>query len=134
MKLKTFDTTNVLVERKQEARIHINISTGLFTINKTAADLMALKAGEMVCLHQDEDEKENWYIEKVKKDGFSLRYNGNLGSGVFFNSAIMARMIVESVEADKGGRVKIGEKIEFNKRTLWTLVTTYLKNNLRKAV
>jgi hypothetical protein len=75
MKLKVFNTTNItsISNRDKKPFIQVNNKVGIFNINNSAADLLDLKDGDMVQLLQDEENPEDWFIEKVKEDGFVVR-------------------------------------------------------------
>jgi hypothetical protein len=133
MKLKEFNVENTVSERYtpvQVPALGINVKSGLFRLNKAAAELIGAKVDELVVLHQDEEEPTDWYIEKVKEKGFKLRFKDNVGSGLFFNSAPLAKAIADSVEFNgKGGKVLVaGKPTDFQKRKLFGLLTGGLKN------
>jgi hypothetical protein len=129
MKLKVFNTTNVLQVRTTQPFIHCNKSTGLICINKEAAAKLKLKPGDQVQFLQDESEEETWFLEKVAKDGFEVRSTKNTSPALMFNSSCLVRKIFESVAFEgKSGRLKIGEEVAFQKRSLITLITAGLRN------
>lgn len=132
MKLKTFNPLTTPVARGQHTKapsIHVNIKTGLFTLNKTAAELIGVIDGNMVQIHQNEDDPQEWFIEKVKKDGFIVRANSKEGIvfSYLFNNATIARMIFQAMKTDKtSGRVIVGEEVKVDGHKLFTLVTASL--------
>jgi hypothetical protein len=129
MKLKTYNTTNIqtLSNQLRKPYLQVNTTTGLFNINKEAAELIGAGDGDQIQFHQDEDEPLDWYIEKVKKDGFVIRFKENVGKGFLFNSSKLARKIFDSVNCtEKSGRIFIGEEIIEGKQKLFTLVTAHL--------
>lgn len=129
MKLKEFNAENTIASRSGIAAVSVNTKSGTFDFNKIACEQIGLKAGDLVVLHQDESEKENWYMEKVAKKGFSLRAK-SAQTGLVFNNSSLARSVFESVELDKtSGRIFIaGKPTEFEKRKLWGLLTASLRN------
>jgi hypothetical protein len=129
MKLKTFNTTNVTSNRSFSPSIGVNSKTGLFNINPSACEKIGLKEGTCVQFHQDEDDPENWYLEIVKDNGFTLRKNENITKGTFLNCSYIARKIFDSVGyIEMSGRLKIGETVTIGKRDLVTLITAGLRN------
>jgi len=136
MKLKTFDNSSNVFRRDSPAAISINVTAGLFTINKKATEILQIEAGNKVVLHQDEDELGDWYIEKADQDaaGFEIRSktkNGKPeGGGIYFNNTPTARAIFESVEYPyQSGRILLaGEPTEIGERKLYALLTDGLKN------
>lgn len=130
MKLKTFNATNVVMVRSFTPGIGVNSKSGLFTINRAACDEIGLKEGDFIQFLQDEEEPENWFIEKVKDTGFQLRGKGDEKSALSFNNTTMVRKIFDSVAYVKeAGRLLLGEPVKFEKRTLRTLITLCLKND-----
>ncbi len=127
MKLKTFTPDNCKVVKKSGvAAVGMNLKTGLFNMNKVAADLIGLKSGDSVLISQDEENPEDWYIEKVE-NGFVVRNKVNVGTGVLFNNATIVRAIAESVGCKKSGRILVaGVPTEFEGRTLFGLLTSSL--------
>ena len=127
MQLKTFNSENVLPVRESKPCIHINTKTGLFNFSIGACEMIGLKPGDRVSFHQDEEEPTDWYLE-VTKNGFELRAKANVTKGMLFNSSVMARELVYSVQEVQSGRVLISSQpISVNKKTLWPLITASLK-------
>ncbi|WPV66314.1 hypothetical protein [Chitinophaga sp. LS1] len=127
MNLKTFNSENVTPIRESKPCVHFNTKTGLFNFSIGACTLIGLKDGDRVSFHQDEEEPTDWYLE-VTKNGFELRAKENVTKGMLFNSSVMARALVYSVQEVKSGRVLIGsEHITINGKTLWPLITASLK-------
>lgn len=130
MKFKTFNTTNVINAREQKPSIGINSKVGLFNFNKAACESIGLKDGDQVQFHQNEDDETEWFLEKVKKDGFILREKTNVTSGLLFNSTALARKIFDSVTyTGVGGKVIVGENVTVDKKIFHTLVTASLRNS-----
>lgn len=129
MKLKTFDIESVPVVRSYTPAIHINTKTGLFTFNKSACTLLGLVENDHVIFHQDEDDSD-WYIEKVKENGFLLRSKKDESNGLVFNNAALSRMLFESVECSNvSGRILIaGQHTKVGKQILYGLLTASLNS------
>ncbi|MEI8111143.1 MAG: hypothetical protein WCH59_09155 [Chitinophagia bacterium] len=126
MKLKTFNAENTFSQRQAKPFISVSAKTGLFAFNRGAYELLALKSGDHVQFHQEEDSPENWYIEKVKDGGFTLREYKE--TSLLINNTTLARTIFDSVDSEKmAGRLIIGEQVKIGKQTLHTLVTASLK-------
>lgn len=129
MNLKSFKKSDISYKADGVPFLRIHLKSGVFSFNKTAAEILELKAGDQVMLHQDEDEPENWYLEQVKEDGFPLRINQKEKyASLTFNSAPMAKHMFDVV--DTGGdpiscRALIAkEPTKFEKRTLWGIIMT----------
>lgn len=130
MKLKTFNLSNTpSAGRTQLPQIGVNIKSGLIRINKAACELTKLAAADQLVFLQDEDEPGDWYLEIVKKDGFPLRVKENQ-PGMFSQSVSIVRNIYVSMEYKKlSGIIRIAkEPVKLDKRLLWPLLTTNLKN------
>ncbi len=133
MKLKEFNTENTVSTRGggTTPSIGIILKSGLFNLNQAACDLMGLKAGDQVVIHQDEEHVEDWYLEKVNSKGFVVRSKPQTQKGLLFNNTSIARQIAGSVEYNgSGGKLLIaGKATGFEKRKLWGLITIGLRNN-----
>jgi hypothetical protein len=126
MKLKTFNTENTYSQRESKPFILVSQKTGLFGFNKAVNQLLALKAGDQLQFHQDEENPDEWYLEKVKQGGFTLRDYKE--KSLLFNNTTLARKIFESVECEKrSGRLIIGAELKVGKQTLHTIITASLK-------
>jgi len=131
MQLKTFtpDTTPNVRASAQIPQVTLYLKNGVFAINKSAAEVIGVASGNQIMLHQDEENPEDWYIEKVKDNGFPLRCkNGDVAPLVFNNSALV-REICNSVdfgtEEHKGCKVRLAkEASDFEGRTLWCIMMT----------
>jgi|LakMenEpi03Aug12_release.lakeMendotaPanAssembly.Ray.scaffolds.fasta_scaffold1068438_1 hypothetical protein len=127
MKLKTFNAENTFSQRQTKPFIQVSQKTGLFGFNKAVNEILELKSGDQIQFHQDEENPDEWYIEKVKQGGFTLR--DYKAKSLLFNNTTLARKIFESVECEKrSGRLIIGEQVKVGKQTFFTLITASLKN------
>lgn len=134
MKLKTFSPATIPTSggpgKSKVPAIGLSIKAGVFRLNSRACELLNLAAGDEVQIHQDEEDAENWYIEKVKSEGYKLRENKKLTPGLSFNSTFTAKQIAESVSfSGTGGKILIaGQPTKFDKRLLYGLLLTSLRN------
>lgn len=123
MKLKSYNTENMEVKRASIPSITVNLKVGTFSINRAACDIIGLKPGDLVQFNQDESNTENWYIEKVKTNGFAVRGKTDESTGVLFNHTSMAREIAGSFDINSTFRMLVaGEPTKFEKRTLHGLL------------
>lgn len=100
MKLKSFNAENSASAHKTGARVHINHSSGVFTLSDTAVNTIGLAAGDTVELHQDEEQPKDWYITKSEK-GFKLRDKNKDAKGMLcFNNVSVARELLSSINID----------------------------------
>ena len=128
MRTKTYNPTSTPTRVWRAPAIGVTLRTGVFTLNRAAINKLDLKSGDMVQFHQDEDSPEDWYIEKVKGNGFVLREAGK--SSLCFNSKPLALSIFESVAYEKPtGRMPIGEEYIHGKSHLWAVITAKLLND-----
>lgn len=127
MKLKTFNIKTAPASRAKAASVRINAKAGLFNFSKDAFDLMVLKPGDQIQVHQDESAPDCFYLEQVKEDGFVLREKTGAGAasgGGIFNSTTVAREI-QSAHAIPENAFKMliaGKPTEEAKRKLWGLL------------
>ena len=100
MQLKTFNvaTTPPRIRQQKEAVLSLVFRSGLFSFNKAATEVLGLVAGDLIVLHQDEDIPENWYLEKVKSDGFALRSKADTTFPMMMNNAALLHEMISSVE------------------------------------
>lgn len=128
MKLKIFNQANAGSNVRASKPFFTFSKHGSVSITREAARILGIKANDQVQFYQDEDVPENWYVGIVKKDGFVVRQMTS-DTGLVFNAANVKRLLFDSVNyVGNTGRVYIGEKIEFQKQTLYTLVTGFLRN------
>ena len=130
MVLKSYNPTNLISGRSIgiRPRISINVKSGVFALNKPAADLIGLAHGSQVILHQNEDDRTEWYLEPVKADGFSLR-DKTTGNCIYFQSTALVKLIFDSQQYNgTSGRILVGEKVTIDKRKCFTLITASLTN------
>jgi hypothetical protein len=131
MKLKEFNPENCIGAnpRSKAPSITIDTKIGCNRINGSACELMGLSEGDQIKLHQDEDEEADWYMEKVKDGGFTLR-KGPAGSSLLFNNTKLSKKIAESVafEGRSGKCLIAGKPTEFQKRKLFGVLTSGLRN------
>jgi hypothetical protein len=128
MNLKTYNATNTAGSRPHKAIMSIS-KNGLIRFSQGAVELMDIKAGDQVQFCQDENEPENWFIEVVKKGGFPLRDAYGTGGGLLTNASGIKRHLFQSVNyLGESGTLFIGEQVQIQKRTFYTLITGFLRN------
>ena len=132
MKLKEFNAENTISVRggfPNKPVVGLNTKSGLFNFSPTAVAILQLKAGDQIVCHQEEEQPDTWYLEKVTANGFVLREKANITKGLIFNNTALARAIAGSVDmGSQGGKVIIsGEPLKLGKRTLWIVITASLK-------
>ena len=87
MELITYDTNTVSSKPKGLLTIRMNSKHGTIAISQELCRLMGVHEGSQVKFHQDKNEPENWFIERVQKDGFEVSGRTNQhgrNSGVQF--------------------------------------------------
>ena len=130
MNLKAFNTENVK-DHKPRGKAFISFhKNGMCRLSDEAAAIMQVQPGSQLQFNQDQDNPENWFMEVVKKDGFTVREASSSSSGLLFNAASIKRMIFESLNYQgENARIYLGEEVQYQKRILYTLVTAKLKAN-----
>lgn len=129
MKLKTFNTTNTVARIAKTTYIGINVKVGLFYLNQATVEHLGLSDGDQIQFHQSEEDETEWYLEKVKENGFVVRQKENKSDAALFNNVELSRKIFDSMAYEKiSGRVMIGEVVTHEKRKLYTLITSMLVN------
>jgi hypothetical protein len=125
MKLKTLVTKT---ERAgfDIAAMSINVKTGLFNINRHACDRIGLTDKSQVLILQDEDDPQNFYIEKVESGGQVVREKKPVTNGVLFNNRSLACQVAQGLKKElDGNRMRIliaGEATELDDRKLFGLL------------
>jgi L-cysteine desulfidase len=127
MNLKEFNPQNSSFDRSSDStpRIGINRKVGLFRFNEAACKLIGIEDNDQVKILQDLDDKTNWYVEKVKQDGFVVRHKEKVGNGCLFNSTKIANEYFNSLEI-VGDSIKVlvaGKPTDFNKRKLFGMLS-----------
>ena len=109
--------------------IRLNVISGTITISKTLCERLKITEIDRISFLQDEDEPENWYIEKTSK-GFGLNpVQKQLGT-FRFSSTSTVRDIFNSVEfkGKRGNLLVAGEPTKVNGRILHGILTSHLVN------
>ena len=138
MKLKSFNAANSkMYSRGDEnlAMVSFNQKAGVVRINEAAANKIGLASEDQIMIHQDEENPQDWYIEKVKENGFTLRAKDNdLKNGLLFNNTHVIKSIATSASfTDQSGKILLaGEATELDKgkRKLWGLLVVGLRNKI----
>lgn len=95
MKLIKFDAASTKFSRPGESSIRFH-SSGVITLSTSAVEGLKLKEGDKMCVVQDEENPDDWYLMK-DENGFSLRtYKGN--NGLCFNNAYIAKSIINFLD------------------------------------
>lgn len=134
MKLKEFNPETLpSIRGRQTANmpvISVNRKYGLIVLNIRACELLEVGDFHEIVIHQDEENPDCFYIEKVSSGGFLLKRNTGLSKGLFFSNTKMVHIIFDSVGFEgKSGRLLIaGKPTILGKRKMWGILTNLLKN------
>lgn len=129
MNLKTFNATNATKKgRVSEFFFRTYRGNGQCYFSPSTVRLLDLQLRDMIAFHQDVDD-ENWYIEKVIKDGLEVRNMNDNELG--FNSAKIVRELYDSMAFTGGfGKIMIDPvPVPVGPRRLYRLDLSNLKNN-----
>lgn len=132
MKLVTFDTTNMVSQRKGDACISIS-RQGFNSISKNAVERTGFAEGDKIALHQDQENPEDWYMS-LGEDGFSLKASKD-GGGLSFNSAAMSNAFLDALQIEEN-RVAFfiaGEPTTIDEVDFWAILTSKPIVKKRKA-
>ena len=105
MKLKTFDASNTPTRTmtNRQASVTLTFKSGLFAFSKGACDLIGLKHDTQIVIHQDEDMLHQFYIEKVKKNGFELRHKNEANPHpLMMNNSALVQEMISTIEMPPG--------------------------------
>jgi len=92
---------------------------GLITFNKLAVEKLKLRAGEAIKFHQSKARPKEWYIEKVKENGITLRqYKDSLS----LSCSAVSKVMLHSLNLSKGFTCRIGS--EPDEDGWWSLITS----------
>jgi len=123
MKLLEFNAENCPPQREGKPSLQVNQKTGLFTFNKFAIEGLKLKPGQLVVIHQDEEDAANFYVEIVKERGFLLKDKKAASPCMSFSSTLLARKIGDAFEETGSYTFNISvQPTAFGKRTLYGLL------------
>lgn len=123
MNLTTFDASNMVTQRKGDATIFIARSTAC-TLSKAAVAATGYGGGDLIALHQDNDNPEDWYIS-LAEQGFELRAKDPSGS-LAFNNAAMANTFLDALGIEEksasfliAGTPEIEDEVSY-----WAILTS----------
>jgi hypothetical protein len=127
MALKSYNPSNVPSHSKKTApMVTLNRKAGTITFNAEAQRTLSLDDKSMVEFYQDENEPSDWFVAKVKKNGFGFR-RSNDKNYLIFNSSYLVKTIFDSCLYDgNNGRLIVGEVSDDNET--YALVTAGLRN------
>ncbi|WP_372648232.1 hypothetical protein [Draconibacterium sp.] len=132
MKLKKFNNKTLPRNGQISGSIHITFNKkGVISFSKSASDLLNLKDGDRIVLHQDEENRGDWYLEKTEdENGFKLHKKSNKDNRVCFGRKILCQTIAKSlgVTADTTFIMHVLK----NPKRLQGLVLYELKNSSNK--
>lgn len=108
-------------------------STGATCFNPAAVDLLKLKEGSKVAVHQDEEDTENFYLSLDDEKGFTLRLRDKTGKDktLQFNCTSLARIILKAFHYEDDAK-SISFKI-IEEPTVFKKVTYHLLGHLPKV-
>lgn len=95
MNLNKFNKENMAGLRTGECCIRFN-KAGACTISQAAVIELGLQSGDKIAIFQDQDTPEDWYMMVGDAGGFPLRDTGKDSKALAFNSAIMAKTIMDA--------------------------------------
>jgi len=134
MKLKEFNVSNSrYFANKKDPRVRFNKKAGLISFSIAAIKLLDLKKEDRVIILQDEENPEDWYINKTQsKSRFALRFQDNK-KGVFFNCALITRRILDSLGFEgKSCSMPISKKpIDNNGEKYYLIITSNINESSR---
>lgn len=126
MNLKKFTPENCVSGRSNAHRpAAITMKkNGYLNFNGKAAAIIGLSKGDHFVILQDEQEPENWYIQKVDDGGFVLR--SKTPSGFCIQNASLVRAIMDSIGANTDKTVRMllaGQPTKDGKQLYWGILT-----------
>lgn len=130
MKLKTFNPETTPNVRVANATPHmsINLKSGVFSLNSALCTLLKVKHGDFVILHQDEAEPVDWFIQKVKSDGYTLRGKDGIEAPLCFNNTALSKIMLDCIEfPENTTNIKFrvtNEATEFEKDKIYGILLT----------
>lgn len=131
MKLQVFNKANCQRIKAGKPTFTLNQSIGTMTISKDAKLMMGYKELDEVAIAYDSENNE-WYIYKVKQDGFKLRNASGVKSSLIFNNRKVVDSIGKHLEDrffGRNGRMLIGSEriIGDNGEEYWPIIITSFK-------
>jgi hypothetical protein len=118
MRLKEFNLVSKYTHTRPS--VGVDAKRGKWNLNVLATRLIGLEPGDQVQILQDEDDPDNWYMEKVADGGFPLRSGDKKNGGLVFNNRGVARAINDELPYC---RILIaGERTIVEGRTIWGLI------------
>jgi hypothetical protein len=110
MDLEVFDITQARKQKTGRPTIRIDFKVGTIMIGCAAIKLMDLKAKDQVKAGYDKN-SDDWYLWKVKKDGFTLRSRSNKNNnGLIFNSRAITDKIARTTGCElDSAMIQVGQ-------------------------
>ncbi len=99
---------------------------GTIRFNQSAIQLLGIKAGDKVCLHQDESRPKDWYISKSDINGFDLRKASN-DATLLFNSSVLVKVFKSSIGSESPSRFKIAQEPTEQENVIYYAILTSAK-------
>ncbi|MBS1684736.1 MAG: hypothetical protein JSS76_08280 [Bacteroidetes bacterium] len=101
MKLTTFNTETVETgPRGGNSKPVVRFSTGSTTFNGAAVEMLTLKPGSKISIHQDQEESGNFYLSVGDEKGFPLRQvsKESKDKSLAFNASVLSRDIMKAFD------------------------------------
>lgn len=133
MNLKTFDSSNTVTVVKGSANVRLNFKHGTINFTKEGMALIGLKHLDQIKIHQDKDNKQDWYLEKVKDGGLPLyRKTGRDEVGLSLRRKSLVEEMFKEMEIKvESISLKIAGKPTLDGgRKLWGLLIVGLKEKI----
>jgi hypothetical protein len=100
-------------------------TTGLLTLNKAATLLLKVTEENSVCIHQDEERPDDFYLQVAHTtDSPKLRF---MKSRLVLNYSSACHLLRSHFKLTGGFRVYLGDPVDTEIGTVWTLITAPLK-------
>ena len=110
MKLKTFDKTITRTVGIGDCTVTINPKGTMF-FSAATVTLLGLEPGSRLLLHQDQENRADWYMEKTtQKTGFEVRKYNTAGVTIVQSSALVREIQKSTGKSDKTTRFPVHEK------------------------
>ncbi len=128
------ETAPPKAKKEKDPIVGMNSKSGLITFNSQLCDLMGLKEGMKVCLHQNKKDLSNWYLEISEDKGFKA-VPIKSGNGMKFNTTTVVRDLFKSIDfEEKMRKMSVSQTpLHSGDKKLFFIITKSIKASTRSS-
>lgn len=123
MKLIIYNIENSKADRSGERLCRVNRKTGVITFSGEMVKCLKLKAGDLIIVANDQEDKKGWYICKTESEG------GFIVTGkdktLLIRNSYVAGLLLGSIKIERSASFLVAkEPVEIDGEKYYQLITT----------